>query len=76
MALPKKESHPFFEVSKTIEGRVPDLLFGLPMFGLHVSQTCVQLLETLVDLCASLGQSGLFHLQTGDLLLQLLHVFL
>lgn len=46
------------------------------MFSLHVSQACVQLLEKLVDLCVGLGQSGLFHLQSGDLLLQLLHTFL
>lgn len=55
---------------------VPNLLFGLSMFSLHVSQTCVQLLEELVDLCVGLGQSGLFHLQSGDVLLQLLHTFL
>lgn len=46
------------------------------MFSLHVGQTCVQLLEKLVDLCVGLGQSGLFRLQSADLLLELLHTFL
>lgn len=55
---------------------VPNLLFGLPSFSLHISQAGVHLLEKLVDLCVAPAQSGLLHLQSGDLLLELLHTLL